>query len=238
MNRIILIAFLAFAIPQITFAAWWNPISWFVQEDGVTTKYTLQATTSVDIPSVVDEPLTQPTVESVTIPVVKEVIREVPVIKTVTVEKFVQDPTLLSQIESLKAQINTLKAQLVDANSKQCTVSGSNNTSTNTGSSGQTTNQSTSITYVQGEVYVKSPWVLDIKRHDADRVDWKYTNPNDNGRTTYRVGKDTSDFAELIINDWELGMDGTIEVVSLKNGIEIGRYIKQVITSTDGLNLK
>lgn len=29
MNRIILIAFLALAIPQITFAAWWNPISWF-----------------------------------------------------------------------------------------------------------------------------------------------------------------------------------------------------------------
>ncbi len=33
MNRIILIAFLAFAIPQITFAAWWNPASWFKKTD-------------------------------------------------------------------------------------------------------------------------------------------------------------------------------------------------------------
>lgn len=93
------------------------------------------------------------------------------------------------------------------------------------------------VSYEQGEVYVKSAWILDINRHDADRVEWKVTLPN-NGRTQYRVGHETNDFISLNTSGWEVGMDSTIEVVSFRNGVEIGRYTKEIVTSESGLSLR
>jgi hypothetical protein len=91
-------------IPQVTFAAWWNPATWFKSE----TIVNQVPTSTVEVKAEVTKEI------SVEEPVetIKEVIKEVPVEKIVTKTEtkfeYKDNPELIKQINTLKAKIADL----------------------------------------------------------------------------------------------------------------------------------
>ncbi len=91
MKKVLILALTLTLIPQVTLAAWWDPSSWFGSNNN-------RANTIESTPQIA------PTV------VTKETIREIPV------EKIVNNPELLREIDDLKSQISQLKSKLNQKN--------------------------------------------------------------------------------------------------------------------------
>lgn len=105
MKKYITVLFLTtLIIPSITFASWWNPLSW--------SKNPKQNIDVVEPNSVqsIDESVSIPEIKpkEVIKPKVVEKIVEKPIVKTITV----QDPALQAQINSLITENTSLKAEV------------------------------------------------------------------------------------------------------------------------------
>lgn len=102
----VIFALTIFIVPQITFAAWWNPVSWFKKNIDETSKV---ETTIMETPTNTVTPTSATTQESVAPKVIHDTkIIEKPVIQTITV----QDPVLQKQINDLLADNAILKSKI------------------------------------------------------------------------------------------------------------------------------
>jgi len=88
------------------------------------------------------------------------------------------------------------------------------------------------VVYIQAEIYIKSRNVIDFKMNDADRAEYVVSWVTKRWSVGYAipVGGDNT----IKVDD---GMSGLLEVVSFKNGIEIGRFTKD-ISATNGVEIK
>ena len=122
MKKYISVLFLiAFVIPSITFASWWNPISWFKPEATDLTPKIEQIVTpeedSLNLfnnkPSVTDSTIKTKVVKPEENTKEKNI--KTPVIQTVTI----QDPTLQERIKQLELENQQLKLQIEKLNGLQ-----------------------------------------------------------------------------------------------------------------------
>lgn len=114
-----ILVFTGLITPVITYAAWWNPASWFghiPQCEPVIVKEIVEVEKIVEVP--VYATTTATTTEYITVEkpveITKEVIKEVPVEKIV--EKIVTEdnPELLARISELEAENNSLQSHIVN----------------------------------------------------------------------------------------------------------------------------
>lgn len=93
------LVFIALIIPQVTFAAWWNPTTWFNRERAIIEPAMTKNESSMTDPEIIE----------------KEIIKEIPVEKTVTIENPAQSQKikeLVSQLEEANKTIRNLRAQI------------------------------------------------------------------------------------------------------------------------------